>query len=60
MSAMRSVSNVRVLAYADGSLVGTETVGDMEEGQSEQFSISGPTILDSDSPTCTVEVTWVQ
>ena len=60
VSATRAVSSVRVLAYVDGSLVGTETVGDMEEGQSEQFSVSGPTTVDSDNPACTVEVMWVQ
>ena len=60
VSAARAVSHVNLVAYVDGNPVGSKLIGDMEAGESEEFSISGPAAVDSDDPPCRVEVTWVE
>ena len=60
VSAARAVSHVSVVAHVDGNPLGSQLIGDMEAGESEEFSISGPAAVDSDDPPCRVEVTWVE
>ena len=60
LSASREVTNVVVQGYIDENIVGVDDIGDMEAGESVEFLIHGPVSVDSDSPTCSVDVQWVE
>ena len=60
LSASREVTNVVVQGYIDENIVGVDNIGDMEAGESVEFLIDGPVSVDNDSPTCSVDVQWLE
>ena len=58
LQAHEAVSLVRVSGYANGSLVGTDLLGDMSAGESKAFSISGIISTTASTIRCTADVNY--
>ena len=58
VTAKRDVENVRVTGTFNGSFVGIDIVGDMDEGDTESFSITG--IVSEGVGTCGAEAEWLE
>ena len=58
MTAKRDVENVRVAGTFNGSFVGIDVVGDMDEGDTESFSITG--YVTESVGDCGADVEWLE
>ena len=58
VTAKRDVESVRVTGTFNGSFVGIEVVGDMDEGDTESFSITG--YVTESVGTCGADVEWLE
>ena len=59
VQAHRSVSFLLVTGYANGSLVGIDSLDDMSVGQSQNFSISGIVSISGTRLTCTASMDYI-
>ncbi len=52
------LENVRISAYIDSALVGTQSVGDMSGGQTEDVSVTGLILPPSENASCRLRGNW--
>ena len=58
LTASKAVTHVLVKGYADGDIVGIDSIGSMAAGESVTFTITG---IVTDAPsTCEIEYTWLE
>lgn len=57
--ALDSLTNVRAAAYGNGTLVGTQVLGDMPAGATRSFAITGEVNTSADDITCTARVFFI-
>ena len=58
LTAHRDVENVRVTGTVNGSVVGIDSVGDMDDGDTATFRITG--FVSGSAGTCGAEIEWLE